>query len=80
MDNAYFAPAPYAKQPDNFQQSLEWARQNPVAFEEHIRATNPQAYQQALQIRNSANPRAIVAQMARSRGLNPNILRMFGLM
>lgn len=54
-------------------------RQNPRAFEEHLKRTNPQAYQQAMQIRNSANPQAIIMNMAQQRGLNPNILKMLGL-
>lgn len=65
------------------QQSIETLiqqiRQNPQAFEEHIRNSNPQAYQQALQIRNSQNPQAIIMQMMQSRGINPNILRMLGI-
>lgn len=56
------------------------ARQNPKAFEEHIRRTNPQAYQRAMQIRNSvANPQQVVMQMAQQRGINPNILRMLDI-
>ena len=56
------------------------ARQNPKAFEDHIRQTNPQAYQRAMQIRNSTNnPQQVVMQMAQQRGLNPNILRMFDI-
>lgn len=54
------------------------AKQNPRAFEEHVRRTNPQAYQQALQLRNSiANPQQAVMQLAQQKGINPNILRMF---
>ena len=61
-------------------QQLQQIRQNPRAFEEHLKRTNPQAYQQALQIRNSANPQAIIMQMAQQRGINPNLLRTLGLM
>ena len=65
------------------QQSIEMLinqiKQNPQAFEEYIRKTNPQAYQMALQVRNSSNPQSIIMQMMQSRGLNPNILRMLGL-
>ena len=61
-------------------QQFNQIRQNPQAFEEHLKRTNPQAYQQAMQIRNSANPKAIIANMAQQRGLNPNMLRMLGLM
>lgn len=56
------------------------ARQNPKAFEENFKRNNPQAYQRALQIRNSvANPQEVVLQMAQQRGLNPNIIKMFNL-
>lgn len=56
------------------------ARQNPKAFEENFKRNNPQAYQRALQIRNSvANPQEVVLQMAQQRGVNPNIIKMFNL-
>lgn len=56
------------------------AKQNPKAFEEHIRRTNPQAYRQALQIRNSiANPQQAVMQLAQQKGINSNILKMFDM-
>ena len=61
-------------------QQFNQIRQNPQAFEEHLKRTNPQAYQQAMQIRNSANPRAIISQMAQQRGINPSMLHMLGLM
>lgn len=61
-------------------QQFNEIRQNPQAFEEHLKRTNPQAYQQALQIRNSANPQAAIMNMARQRGLHPNIAQMLGLM
>lgn len=65
------------------QQSIEnliqQIRQNPQAFEEQMRRTNPQAYQMALQIRNSPNPQSMIMQMMQSRGMNPNILNMLGL-
>lgn len=54
-------------------------RKNPRAFEEQLRRTNPQAYQQAMQIRNSANPQAIIMNMAQQRGINPSILKTLGL-
>lgn len=55
-------------------------RQNPRAFEEHIKKTNPQAYQQAMQIRNSANPKAIIMNMAQQKGINLNLIKSLGLM
>lgn len=58
---------------------IQQARQNPQAFEDKIRQTNPEAYQRAMQIRNSGNPRQFVMQMLQSRGINPNVLKMLGL-
>lgn len=63
----------------NIEELVNQIRQNPSAFEDYVRNTNPQAYQMALQLRNSPNPQAMVMQMAQAKGLNPNILRMFGL-
>lgn len=71
---------PVGQNPSNdIAQMLQQARQNPQAFEEQIKRTNPMAYQQAMQIRNSANPQAVIKQMAQAKGLNPNVLRMFGI-
>lgn len=77
MDNASFNTADMGT---DLQTLIQQARQNPAAFEEQFKRTNPQAYQQAMQIRNSANPQAVIRQMAQSRGVNPNILKMLGLM
>lgn len=82
FDNTPFqtgSPQPSYNAQD-FQQMFQQARQNPQAFEAMIRQTNPAAYQQAMQIRNSANPRALIMQMAQSKGLNSNMLRMLGIM
>ena len=79
MDNFGFNPAPAVNNQPDFQQILQQARQNPQAFENFIRQTNPQAYQQAMQIMNSPNPQAIIKQMAQAKGINPNILAMFGI-
>ena len=64
---------------NNLGNILQMARQNPQGFADFVRQTNPQAYQQAMQIRNMANPQAIVRNLANSHGLAPNVLRMFGL-
>jgi hypothetical protein len=64
---------------NNLMDIIQRARQNPRAFEEQVRQMNPQAYQQAMQIRNSANPQALIMQMAKSRGINPGILQMLGI-
>lgn len=63
----------------NPQAVLQQAMQNPQAFEAALKQNNPQAYQQAMQIRNSANPRAAIMELAKARGVNPNVLKMFGL-
>ena len=63
----------------DLQKMIQYARQNPQAFEEQIRRTNPQAYQQAMQMRNNFSPREAIMQIARSKGINPNVLKMFGL-
>lgn len=56
------------------------AMQNPRAFEEQVRRNNPQAYQRAMQIRNSvANPQQVIMQMAQQRGINPNVFRMLDI-
>jgi uncharacterized protein YllA (UPF0747 family) len=78
MDKASFntirqMPAP------NLQQMLMQARQNPKAFEEQFKRENPQAYQQAMQLRNSGNARSAVMQMLQAKGINPNIIQMLGL-
>lgn len=81
MDNTPFVnmAQPAQFQGQNLTDIIQQARQNPQAFEAFVRQTNPQAYEQAMRLRNTANPRALVTEMARSQGLAPNILRMFGL-
>ena len=79
MDRANYNMAPVQNNVQNIDTLVDQIRQNPAAFEEYIRTTNPQAYQMALQVRNMPNPKAMVAQMAQARGVNPNILRMFGI-
>lgn len=78
MDNFQAMQANYT-QPD-LAQALRQAKQNPKAFEEQFRRTNPQAYNAALQIRNQfANPQQAVIQLAQQKGINPNIIRMLDL-
>ena len=79
MDRSPFNNVMSPDVPQNVGQLIQQIRQNPSAFEEQIKRTNPQAYQMALQIRNSPNPQAIIMQMMRQKGLNPNILSMLGL-
>lgn len=78
MDRAPFNGIRQESMPD-FQQMVMQARQNPKAFEEQFKRANPQAYQQAMQIRDSGNARSAVMQMLQSKGINPNVLRMLGL-
>jgi hypothetical protein len=33
-----------------------------------------------LQIRNSGNPQMMIMNLARQKGINPNLMRMLGLM
>lgn len=64
----------------NIIQQFNNIRQNPQAFEENLKRTNPQAYQMAMQIKNSPNPKQIIVNLARQRGLDPSIFHMLGLM
>lgn len=77
MDKIPFANAP---QQGDIMQVLQMARQNPQQFEEQIKRMNPAGYEQACRIRNSSNPQQVIMQMMQQRGMNPNILRMMGLM
>jgi predicted Zn-dependent peptidase len=78
MDRFQFQQTP--AQSPNILNAYNQARQNPRAFEDQIRKTNPQAYQRALQLRNSvANPQEVVLQMLQQRGINPNIINMINL-
>lgn len=65
--------------PCDLQNIIQQARQNPRAFEDFVRQTNPQAFQQAMALRNSGNPKAAILQMLQAKGLPMNILSMFGL-
>ena len=79
--NSPFNNVPFT--PVNPQQGLEaliaQARQNPQAFAEQIKRTNPAGYQRAMQIMNSPNPQALIMQMAQARGISPNIYNMLGI-
>lgn len=77
MDKVPFVNVP---QNDTMMNVIQQARMDPFGFEQRIRQTNPKGYERACQIRNSANPREAILQMAKERGLDPNILRMFGIM
>lgn len=80
MDNMPFANVPQSQpSQDGMMEILQMAQQNPQMFEDNVRRTNPQAYQMACQIRNSANPREAILRLAQQRGVNPNVLKMFGI-
>lgn len=59
--------------PPQLEQLIAQAMTNPN-FVEQYRQTNPQLYQQALQLRNSMDPRTAIMQVAQSKGINPNVL------
>ena len=63
-----------------FEDILQRARSNPQGFEDYMKRTNPQAYQMALEIRNTQNPKSIIRQMIQSKGINPGVLNMLGLL
>lgn len=64
---------------NNMMDIIQRAKNDPLGFEEQIRNNNPKGYEMACQIRNSSNPRQAILQLAQQRGVNPNILRMFGI-
>ena len=75
FNNVTFSPVSQNSS-NNFMQLLQQARQNPQAFNDYVRQTNPQAYQQAIQIAQSGNPQQVVIQMLQSRGLNPAMFNL----
>lgn len=79
MDRSPFNNVMNPSAPQNMEQLVQQIKQNPGAFEEQIKRTNPQAYQMALRIRNSQNPQAIIMQMMQQKGFNPSILNMLGI-
>jgi hypothetical protein len=58
---------------------IQQARQNPRWLEQQVQQVNPRGYQQALQIRQSANPMQAVMQMAQANNVHPSILQYLGL-
>lgn len=75
FNNVTFSPVSQNSS-NNFMQLLQQARQNPQAFNDFVRQTNPQAYQQAMQIMQSGNPQQVILQMLQSRGLNPAMFNL----
>lgn len=80
MDSVQFKGVPQNQPAGTLEQLVQQAKQNPQMFEEYVKQNNPEAYQQAMMIRNSANPIATISQMAMRQRVNPNIMRMLGLM
>lgn len=76
MDKVPFSNVP---QPDDMMNAIQNAQRDPIGFEAQIKQRNPEAYELACKIRNSANPRQAMIQLAQERGVNPNVLRMFGI-
>lgn len=80
MDRFQFSQMGTPQSSPNLAQMLNQAKRDPVAFEEQFKRNNPQAYQQAVQLRNMfANPQQAVMQLAQQKGINPNILQMLDL-
>lgn len=82
MDTVQFSPSiPHNNAPanENIFDVIKRAQSDPLGFEEMVKQRNPEGYRRAVNIRNSANPKAIVMEMARAQGVDPNILSMLGL-
>lgn len=82
MDNTHFAqahPQQSLSQPPNIIEMFQQAQRDPLGFEETVKQRNPEGYKRAMLIRNCANPKAMVLEMAKARGIDPNIISMLGL-
>lgn len=82
MDNVrFYSSVPQSAAPANESifDIIKRAQEDPLGFEEMVKRMNPEGYQRAVQIRNCANPKAMVIEMARAQGVDPNILGMLGL-
>jgi hypothetical protein len=91
MDNIQFNPVPTQPAPTgsnctinpnincDLRNLIQNARQNPQWLEQEVKRINPQGYQQALQIKNSANPIQVIMQMAQANRVHPSILQMLGI-
>ncbi len=82
--NSVSVPQQSAPIPNNLQNVLQQALQNPKAFEEQFKRMNPQAYQHACSIRNAYSTggidmRSAVMQLAQAKGINPSVLNALGL-
>ena len=75
MDNASFTTV-QNQQVNPLVQQYQYAMQNPTAFVEQIKRSNPQAYQRAMQLAQCSNPQQAVMQILQSRGLNPAMFNL----
>lgn len=81
MDNFSYQPVNMSIAPQqNIIQQYQQAMQNPKAFTDYIARINPQLYQRAMQLMQGGNPQQIVMQMLQSRGLNPGMFNLPGIM
>lgn len=71
MDKAMYTAVNTTEQPSNIASMYKMAMQNPKAFEEQFRRNNPQAYEQAMLLAKTKNPKDIVMQVLNKRGINP---------
>lgn len=74
MDKAMYKSAgnaPMMQQQSDIASMYKMAMQNPKAFEENLRRTNPQAYERAVALAKTKSPKDIVMQVLKERGINP---------
>lgn len=71
MDKATYTSVNNNPNQNDMASMYRMAMQNPKAFEEQFKRTNPQAYEQAVALAKSRNPKDIVMQILNKRGINP---------
>ena len=77
MDNFQYNQA---QMPNDIVSLISKVKSNPIAFEEEIKKSNPDLYNAALKLKNSnSNPKALVMEIMRQRGIDTSILSLFGL-
>lgn len=65
---------------NDLMQALQSAQSNPQAFEAFIKQSNPEGYNQALQLmQNNPNPKQLILSIAQQQGIPEPLLRMLGL-
>lgn len=65
--------------PCDLKDIIQRAQQNPQWLEQEVQRINPQGYQMAMRIRQSANPMQMVMQLAQANRVHPSILNYLGL-